>query len=96
MDMLPTGGGLQSGLAGLAGDRASGLTSLESMLYGNEMDRATSLATGQPMQTSYGGLGTAAQTQAGLAGAQLSADAQAKAGLTSGIGRIAGSALMKG
>ena len=79
----PEGGGLTSALAGLEGDRASGLASIQAQAGEAERNRAAGLATGGAVQGQTG-LGQAGGIQSQLALAQ----AQENAGKAGGIGQL--------
>lgn len=87
LESTPQGGALFENLAGLEARKAGALSSAAGTLSEQELNRAFSLATGTPLTSSIGGLGTSAalQQQAGQAAAARST-AQKQ-----GLGQAAGS-----
>ena len=79
-----SGGALNQSLSDTALERARTLTGAESDIFNRNLDRAYSLATGQPFTGS--GLGTAAAIQAQIAQANASQNAAAKGGIGQGVG----------
>lgn len=86
---LPGGGALAESLVGLEGDRAASLTQGAGAIYGDELSRAMSLATGIT-GTSLNSLGQAAATQAAIAQANADQKAGKAGGLGSGLGAFFG------
>ena len=84
----PGGGALTSALAGNEYAKAGTLTQGAGALYGDELNRATSLATGAPLTGALGGLGTAGSIQAQLAQAQATQNAASKQALGQGAGAL--------
>jgi len=84
LENLPAGGALQQGLVDLSSQKASSLLGAESDIFNQNINRAYSLATGQPF--TGGGLGTAAQVQGQTAAANAQQNAAAKGGIGTGIG----------
>ncbi len=83
------GGGLTAALAGLEGERAMDMSQAAGGIYGDELARSLSLATGQlpvalgGMGSGIGGIGNAAGIQGNMAAAQM-ASADDKAGSLGG------------
>lgn len=89
LETMPSGGVLLDKLADVDIDRARTLSMAGGSIYGDEMNRAVSLATGAPLSASMGGLGALTQLEA----AREQAEAQRDAGTKSGIGGALGAFL---
>ncbi len=85
------GGARQQLLADLETDKASQRSAVVGGLAQQELDRATSLAFGQPLTTSTSGIASAANTQGAIASANAQAAGQTKSGLGQGAGFVLGS-----
>lgn len=86
---LPTGGALAESLVGLEGQRASTLTQGAGAIYGDELARAMSLASGGSAQ-SMNSLGQAAAVQAQMAANRAMVQASKYESLGQGAGAMAG------
>jgi hypothetical protein len=90
LETMPEGGMLYSGLAGLEGDRAKGLTDVIAKIQQDVFDKAYGAGYGTP-QTSITGLNQAALTSGDALNTQSAAAAQNAAG----IGRLLGTIITK-
>ena len=90
MESVPSGGALIDALTGASMDRARTLTQGAGNLYQNELNRATSIATGAPLYASTQGLGTAGSIQANEALAKSQQSAAMKSNLGRGVGMMVG------
>lgn len=88
---LPAGGLLQEQLAENARSRGQTLTGAAGNIAQGELDRAFSLATGQPLQAQQG-LGSTVNALTSLAGQQAQASASSSAGKNQMLGNVGSSA----
>lgn len=87
----PTGGALTRALAQNEYAKAGALTQGAGNIASQEQQIAYGLATGTPLSTSFGGLGSAAALQGQQAQAQAQQNAAAKGALGTGAGALLGS-----
>lgn len=86
LETMPNGGVLLDKLADVDIGKARGLSEAAGSIYGNQLNRATALATGAPLNAAMGGLGALTQLDA----AREQADADREAGAKGGIGAALG------
>ncbi len=90
LETMPSGGTLLDKLADVDIGKMQTMTALGSDLYGRELDRATSLATGAPLSAGMSGLGSILQLLAAREGAAAQRDAGQQAMLGAGLGGLLG------
>jgi hypothetical protein len=89
LSTMPSGGTLLDKLADVDISKARTLTDASAGIYGDNMNRAMSLAIGSPLQTSISGTGAAAQMQAAKEQAEATESAGQKSGMGEAVGAVA-------
>jgi hypothetical protein len=90
LETMPSGGTLLDKLADVDIGKARTLTDASAGIYGENLSRAFSLATGAPLSTGMSGLGALTQLNAAREQSSADRDAAAKGGTGAAVGGLLG------